>query len=136
MSMNWSSYQTHIFDNVRNTDANLAVSAVAGSGKTTTLVQIVNELDTRQSVLFATFNKHIATELGSRLGDKADAKTLHASGMKLLSKVRKIRVDENKYFTIIRIKYKGQLAWQAQQEQNLEYVAVTRAKEKLFLANE
>lgn len=33
----------------------------------------------------------------------------------------------------IRIAYKGQSAWQAEQEANLDYVALTRAKRKLYL---
>lgn len=34
------------------------------------------------------------------------------------------------------ISYKGQSVWQQQQEANLEYVALTRAKETLFLVND
>lgn len=98
--MNWSTYQTNIFDNVVGTKSNIAVKAVAGSGKTTTLVEIINNLTGK--TLFSAFNKHIATELQSRIGDVADAKTLHSAGMSLLSKVRKIKVDNNKYYGIIK----------------------------------
>lgn len=98
--MNWSTYQTNIFDNVVGTKSNIAVKAVAGSGKTTTLVEIINNLVGK--TLFSAFNKHIATELQSRIGDVADAKTLHSAGMSLLSKIRKVKVDNNKYYGIIK----------------------------------
>lgn len=98
--MNWSTYQTNIFDNVLNTTSNIAVKAVAGSGKTTTLVEIINNLVGK--TLFCAFNKHIAVELQNRIGDIADAKTLHSAGMMLLSKVRRVKVDNNKYYGIIK----------------------------------
>lgn len=98
--MNWSTYQENIFENVRSTKANIAVSAVAGSGKTTTLVEIIDNLVGK--TLFSAFNKHIAVELQSRIGDVAEAKTLHSAGMGLLSKTRRVKVDEKKYYGIIR----------------------------------
>lgn len=98
--MNWSNYQENIFTNVRDTRKNIAVSAVAGSGKTTTLVEIINNLAGK--TLFSAFNKHIAVELQSRIGDTADAKTLHSAGMGMLSKTRRVKVDEKKYYAIIR----------------------------------
>lgn len=98
--MNWSTYQTNIFDNVISTESNIAVKAVAGSGKTTTLVEVIHNLT--GTTLFSAFNKHIATELQTRIGDIADAKTLHSAGMGLLSNVRKVKVDNNKYYAIIK----------------------------------
>jgi superfamily I DNA/RNA helicase len=74
----------------------LVVEAVAGSGKTTTVVaaakltkieQIVSMLNGRNlRVLFLAFNKSIAVELGSRLGDAADAKTLNSLGHGIYSR--------------------------------------------------
>ena len=36
--MNWSTYQTAIFNQIQNGTDNLVINAVAGSGKTTTIV--------------------------------------------------------------------------------------------------
>jgi DNA helicase-2/ATP-dependent DNA helicase PcrA len=98
--MNWSNYQLDIFEASLNTKRNLAVSAVAGSGKTTTLTEVVRTLS--GNTLFCAFNVHIAETLSKRIGDAADAKTIHSAGMALLYKKRKPTVDNKKYFSIVR----------------------------------
>lgn len=79
----WSSEQTHIFDWYREkapANQNLIVDAVAGSGKTTTIVEGVRRAPERNPLVCA-FNKKIADELNSRLSDSyATAKTLHSLG--------------------------------------------------------
>jgi superfamily I DNA/RNA helicase len=80
----WSPMQNDIFDAVVNTDENLIVEAVAGSGKTTTLMEGVNRLMAarpRTEILVVAFNKSIATELQHRVPMGVEAKTFHSLGL-------------------------------------------------------
>jgi DNA helicase-2/ATP-dependent DNA helicase PcrA len=69
----WSSYQTAIFDFVENGTGNAVVQAVAGSGKTTTIVEALSRVN--GSSIFLAFNKAIAEELKSR---GVNARTFHS----------------------------------------------------------
>lgn len=62
------------------TGGNLLISAVAGSGKTSTLVQCLKRIPTTQTVLFLAFNKKIADELRNRVPAHVDVATLNALG--------------------------------------------------------
>lgn len=71
----WSKFQTAIFAHVETPDAgNLIVEAVAGSGKTTTIVEATKRCGDAR-VIFLAFNKAIATELKSR---GVNARTFHS----------------------------------------------------------
>lgn len=79
--MNWSEYQLSIFEAVEKTNDSLLIEAVAGSGKTTTIVEAIKHVPRTQSVAFLAFNKSIADELGRRItSPNAVCKTLHAMG--------------------------------------------------------
>lgn len=68
--MQFSPQQLAVFHAIQNDSDSLIVEAVAGSGKTTTLVricEIVAQLFPRHSVAFAAYNKAIATEIGAKL---------------------------------------------------------------------
>ncbi len=69
-----SPYQQAILDWIMTGKGNAIVSAVAGSGKTSTLV-MASELIT--DGMFLAFNKSIATELERRLPSSVQAKTFH-----------------------------------------------------------
>jgi len=73
MTFTASTYQAAIFDFAANGKGNLIIGAVAGSGKTTTIVELTKHLS--GSVIFLAFNKSIATELGSR---GVPARTFHS----------------------------------------------------------
>lgn len=77
--------QQAIYDYVANRRKNIAVNALAGSGKTTTAVQAAKHISGRKSVGFTAFNKHIATELQERLGTSAQAGTIHSLGKRILT---------------------------------------------------
>ena len=68
----WSKYQEDVFNSV----GNVVVEAKAGSGKTTTIVELCKRL--KGSVLFLAFNKAIATELQKR---GVPASTIHSFGL-------------------------------------------------------
>lgn len=73
MSRNWSDYQVAIFNAVEHQSNNLIIEAVAGSGKTTTIVEAMKRV--QGDAIFLAFNKSIASELKSR---GVNARTFHS----------------------------------------------------------
>ena len=62
--LEYSDYQLDIFDAVQNGSDNIAINAVAGSGKTTTIVAACKRLNLdERKVIFLAFNKLITEEL-------------------------------------------------------------------------
>ena len=102
--MNFSKYQLAIFNEVENGRTNLAINAVAGSGKTTTIVECCKRLHmSKFDVKFLAFNKSIVEELTSKIGDVADVSTLHSFGFSILRKVNpKVKTFNGKYTMQIR----------------------------------
>lgn len=58
----------------------LLVKAVAGSGKTTTIVALAYLIPTQLNAIFLAFNKPIADELKTRLPQHVEAKTINSLG--------------------------------------------------------
>ncbi len=80
----WSPEQTDIFAHFERGRGHLVVDAVAGSGKTATLIEGVTRAP-EQNLLVCAFNKRIADELNGRLTrTMATAKTLHSLGYGLI----------------------------------------------------
>lgn len=75
-----SKYQAAIFDWVRHGSGNAVVDAVAGSGKTSTIVDALDVIPSDASVLFLAFNRHIAAELKSRVPANVRVATLNSFG--------------------------------------------------------
>lgn len=71
-----SKYQLDIYDACAHTNDNLIIRAVAGSGKTTTIVEASKHLP--DGTRFFAFNKAIALELGKRLPTHVRASTFHS----------------------------------------------------------
>ena len=103
--MNLSPYQIDIFNEVENGTDNIAINAVAGSGKTTTIVMACKRLHLdERDVKFLAFNKLIAEELKEKLKGYADVSTLHAFGLSILKRIYNnpqykmyVKVDSWKY---------------------------------------
>lgn len=103
--MEYSVYQKAIFAHAEDTHAgNAIVEAVAGSGKTTTLVEAIKRL--KGNSIFLAFNKSIADELKKR---GVNARTFHSL---CFSPVRNSRgaqdVTQNKLRRIIDAKLTGE----------------------------
>ncbi|MDC6350715.1 UvrD-helicase domain-containing protein [Zeaxanthinibacter sp. PT1] len=94
--------QQAIFDCWEKEDCNILISAVAGSGKTTTLMQLIDRSQTK--TLFLAFNKSIQEEITSKLERKrikyARAMTLHSLGLKAIRKSFKFELDTGKNFKL------------------------------------
>lgn len=97
-----SPFQQAIFDWVvgglnGENGRNLIVEAVAGSGKTTTGVKMLNLVPQDQRVLFVAFNKHIAKELAKRAPKHVRVSTYHSLGYKAVRQAfGNVKVDELK----------------------------------------
>lgn len=91
--MQYSDFQLAIFDYIANGNGSLVVNAVAGSGKTTTIVECAKRANKRDT-LFLAFNKSIVNELSGRMGNSAICTTLHACGLDAIRKAfGKINID-------------------------------------------
>lgn len=75
----WSKYQEDIFSAVHAGGESLIINAVAGSGKTTTIVEAIRHVR-EGKVAFLAFNKAIADTLKKRVPPPAQCMTLHAAG--------------------------------------------------------
>ena len=108
--LEYSDYQLDIFDEVENGDSNIAINAVAGSGKTTTIVSACKRLrENEHNVIFLAFNRLIVEELKTKLRGYAEVSTLHAFGFHILKKFYNqpkfgmyIKVDDWKYQKYVR----------------------------------
>lgn len=99
-----SEYQKAIFDWVKNGDGHaLVVEALAGSGKTTTGVEMLKLIPTDQEVAFVAFNKHIAVELQKRAPKHVNCTTYHSLGYAACRKTwgGEIQVNEGKVDAIL-----------------------------------
>lgn len=65
------------------TGQDLKIEALAGTGKTTTLIEIAKQLETKRG-LYLAFNKSIATDARTRLPRNVDARTLHSLALQQL----------------------------------------------------
>lgn len=83
---NWSDKQKAVFIDVRDGTGHTVVDAVAGSGKTTTIVEAMRFVPRGCSCLFVAFNKSIANELKTRTPAGVTVSTLHAHGLVAVSK--------------------------------------------------
>lgn len=101
--MNWSVKQLAVFEDVANGEGHTMVDAVAGSGKTTTILEAMKSVPEGCSVLFVAFNKSIATELAKRAPAGVDVSTLHALGLKACARaLGRPRIDGDKAKEIAR----------------------------------
>lgn len=102
----WSGHQEAFFDRLTGTDDSILLVAVAGSGKSTTIVEGVRRLPDTANVLFLAFNRAIANELEPRMPENAKAKTFHSVGFAAWARANggfdKVKVDEHKVRNIVR----------------------------------
>jgi len=99
-----SVYQSNIFNEVERGKGHLFISAVAGSGKTTTIVKCLELLPKEKEVVFLAFSNAIVKELQKRV-DNSSVKisTLHSFGFHALKTKygSKIKFNDNKMLSKI-----------------------------------
>jgi DNA helicase-2/ATP-dependent DNA helicase PcrA len=76
-----STYQKAIFEWLAEGQGSCVVSAVPGSGKTTTLIKGANYIPKYLKSRFLAFNKHIAQELEGKLPKHIKSSTIHSLGL-------------------------------------------------------
>ena len=101
-----SSYQRAIFAWAERGTGSAVVEAVAGSGKTTTLVQVAQRIPATRRCVFLAFNVHAAEALRKRLPGHSEALTFHALGNRVLNAFRPagsppLRIVKNKTAKIL-----------------------------------
>ena len=94
-----SKYQKTVYTYIQMGNGNAVIDAVAGSGKSTTIVNALKLIPADKRVLFLAFNKSIVDELKIKIGNlpNVDIRTLHSLGCKAMMKTYKSEVNEDKY---------------------------------------
>lgn len=99
-------YQQDIFDFIQHGNGNSVINALAGSGKTSTIVNAVKLIPSTCNALFIAFNKEIVKELEKKLAGvkNVQVKTLHSLGLLMIRRNlgTNIEIDEYKYRTFIK----------------------------------
>jgi DNA helicase-2/ATP-dependent DNA helicase PcrA len=108
--MNFTPEQLAIFDFVKHGAGNGIIDAVAGAGKTTTIMECARHIPANTSrVLFSAFNKSISKEITEKLSQRGlkhvTVKTIHALGYQMLTSYapgRKLQVEDSKYSKLLK----------------------------------
>ena len=89
-----SKYQQTVYTYIQKGSGNAVVSAVAGSGKSTTIVNALKLIPQDKNVLFLAFNKSIVDELQKKIGDlpNVEVSTLHSLGMRAIRKRMSVNI--------------------------------------------
>jgi len=97
-----SKYQLEIFNTYNTTNKNIVVSAVPGSGKTTTILELLKFTPIYRKTIFVAFNKSIVEELRKKVPKHIKVQTMHSLGMRALYKYydNNIVLDDSKMFKI------------------------------------
>lgn len=102
-ALTWSPYQLKIFENIANGKGHTCLKAVAGSGKTTVIVEGMKYVPAGCSTLFVAFNKAIAEALKLRAPKGVEVSTLHSYGLKTITAgLGRLRIDGNRVDGFIR----------------------------------
>ena len=111
--MNFTPEQQTIFDFVKSGTGNGIIDAVAGAGKTTTIMECARHIPpTATKILFCAFNKSISKEIAEKLSERGlsnvTVKTIHALGHQLLTSNNQtgkpLVVDDGKFDKILKSK--------------------------------
>lgn len=104
-----SKYQKAVYTYIQKGKGNAVIDAVAGSGKSTTIVNALKLIPQDKQVLFLAFNKSIVEELKIKIGNMQNVNvcTLHSLGCKAVLKTFNSQINGDKYFAYLNdgIKY-------------------------------
>lgn len=81
-----------IFDAIHGKQENVVVEAVAGSGKTSTILEAIRFIPSSETVVFLAFNKSIADELARRVPNYVEARTMNSLGNRAWGRHLKLRM--------------------------------------------
>lgn len=107
--MNYTPEQLEIFGFVAKSSGHGIIDAVAGAGKTTTIIESAQYVPSGNKILFCAFNNAIADEIARKFSKKSmhqvTVKTIHALGFDMLRNYmrgdRQFALKENKYRGVV-----------------------------------
>lgn len=105
--MNFTEEQKKVFNFVKYDSNHGIIDAVAGSGKTTTIIESASYINSKNKILFCAFNRSIKKEIQNKFLEKnlshIVVKTMHALGYDILKSNSKLKYefDNNKYKKVI-----------------------------------
>ena len=106
--MDWSNYQLKIFEEIKTGEGNLIIEALAGSAKSTSLIEGSKYIKPGASAIFLAFNKIIASDLREKLSNNIETHTFHALGLKILGRnIKDLQVEQGKLDSIIDKRFKA-----------------------------
>ena len=98
-----SKYQLNVYNFIKNNYGSAVVQAVAGSGKTTTIVEALNLIPKNKSVILLAFNKSIADELRQRVPSHVKVSTYHSAAFAAYRyRVKGVQVKSDKVISLVR----------------------------------
>lgn len=132
-----SAEQLKIIDSFNTESSNLLINAVAGSGKTSTLRLIANQLEIEDQArtLYLTFSKRMVADIKPKLPQSIEVKTFHSFGYQAIRRrYPGVEVNVDKYRLLIqdylrqntddRYNFHGLAVYQIQRF--IEYIRLTR----------
>lgn len=96
--------QKKIYEFVENGSGNGIIDAVAGAGKTTTLMGCIQHVPNPYDTLFCAFNRSIRKEIQHKfqqMGKNVAVKTNHALGLQILRGKMQVDLNDDKYKLIL-----------------------------------
>lgn len=105
--MIYSVYQEALFDYLKNETGSVVIEAVAGAGKSSTIIEACRRLPAEESVLFLAFNVKIVEELKERLPKNVMCRTFNSAGWSAWTRFvgQRIKIDADKTSNIIRERF-------------------------------
>lgn len=102
----WSSWQKAIFKSIALDSGHLIVEALAGSGKSTSIIESFKYIPKGKKTIALAFNKRIQEELQARSPSFIESFTFHSLGFRAIKqRFGQVELDDNKVFNLV----KGQL---------------------------
>lgn len=97
-----SKYQIEIYKQYDETNDNLIIQAGAGSGKSTTILKLLERTPKFKKVILTAFNKSIKEELESKVPSFVKVSTIHSLGYSILRSVIRanFKLNERKNFIL------------------------------------
>src|SRR5579885_3270909 len=101
--LQWSAYQKAIFLDILKGTNHTIVEALAGTAKTTTLIESTKYIPKGKKVIALAFNKIIQKELQERVSVRVEASTFHSLGFRAIkNRFKTVELDDNKVFNIVK----------------------------------
>lgn len=99
-----SKYQEDIYKWIKTGKGNAVIQAVAGSGKTTTIIECTKLIPAGKKSIFLAFNSAIQKELRERLPQHIQSRTLHSLGLSMFmpNTNKRPEVENDKLDSVIR----------------------------------